>query len=170
VSSHALLSSCNKFNRFISAEQRQCVAFKPPPRLCTLPRVGGLRRGVNAVDDDLLAAAQNFNFVRMTVRRNKNRRGELVEWDVGSIQHCALRRLSDTNPVCPKHTFSNLLQFVSDIGIHDVDVDGRSRAGQNSCIRRIGILIFPTVMSSFVAWMSCHPMIGGALPLIGSGE
>jgi hypothetical protein len=97
------------------------------------------------VDDNLLAAAQYFDFVRATVGRHEDRRADLVERFIHPKQHGAFGCLSGTDGTCSHHPLGNFLYFIGDGSIKNVDIDGWNSAGQNSGICRVGIFVCPTV-------------------------
>src|SRR5262249_38932906 len=78
VRAHAPFGGDEKFSRLLGIERWQSLALELWSGLA-VPCIGGVCDWVDAVDDNLLPAAQNFNFVRATVRRRENRCGELVE-------------------------------------------------------------------------------------------
>jgi hypothetical protein len=66
---HALLGGGDELDRLLEAQRCQALRLNRLRALpCVLPCVGGLRAGVNALDNDLLAPAENLNLVAKTVR------------------------------------------------------------------------------------------------------
>ena len=98
---------------------------------------------MDAVEDNLLAAAQYFDLVRPALGRGEDRGADFVEWLIRSIQHGTLRCLAGADGGYSDHPFRHPLQFVGNRWIPNIDVNGCSSAGQNSCVRRFGVLICP---------------------------
>jgi hypothetical protein len=67
VPAHALRGGYDKFACLLTAQQRQRVTVEVQARFTASPAVGGMRVRVDAVDDNLLAAAQYFDLVRAAV-------------------------------------------------------------------------------------------------------
>jgi len=76
------------------AKQRQ-FACGDGPRRSTKPAIRLPCVGVNAIDDDLLAVAENFDFLAGLPARRDELAGDLLEWLVGAEWDRALGRQTE---------------------------------------------------------------------------
>ena len=91
---------------------------------------------MNAVDDDLLTVAENFNFMHLAVRVSELRR-YLFEWRIRSKRNGALRRHADADGAVLDFAFEQRLDLFGHFLDRDIDIDKRRVVAKNAGVQMV---------------------------------
>ena len=137
VRPHDVGGSGDKRGCGLGGHQWQILALQLRPGLTTVPAIRFVRIGMNAVDDDLLTVAQNFNFMHLAIRVSELRR-YLFEWRISPERNGALRRQADAHGAVLDLAIEQRLDLFGHFLDRDVDIDKRRIAAKHAGVQMVG--------------------------------
>ena len=136
MAAHDLGGARNEGSGGLGGYQRQILAPQLRPGLTTMPAIRLARIRMNAIDDDLLAIAEHFDFVHQAVRRFELRR-YLLEWRIGPERNSALRRQADAHGAALDLALEQRLDLFGHFFDRNIDVDKRRIEAKHAGVQMV---------------------------------
>ena len=141
---HDLRCGGEKCGGCLGGYWRQILAPELGPRFATVPAVGLVRVGMNAIGDALLTIAEDFYFMKLAVRRDKLP-SHLLEWRVGFKRNGAFRWEANTDGTILDCAFKQRLDLFGHLFVCYVDINEWHGAGKNAGVQMVGEVPCPLI-------------------------